>query len=341
MSADWLDLLKKNKKVTIGVGLVVVLLITLLSVGNTIRNEAKVNSLLNSANELITQDKFDDASLRINEALNLNPRNIKKVYVVRQKITDIKNGTALIKDAKEKAQSGEFLSAIIKLNQVSTTERNLEAEAIKIITSLESNAEIEFRKELDLYLQKSNFIGAVSVIDYYNTAFPDSDKYAGLRDSYAAKASAQVEAKRKASLAKLSKRYDAFQEITWYKSPSSTNYRNANAFYLYFGVSDGTPAGLRLVIQYYADDWLFINSAKVNVDGTIFDVGGSNWERDNDSEIWEWTDEPLSDRSLIEAIIKSRSSVIRFEGSQYYDTKTISSSQKKALRDVLEAFDSF
>ena len=340
MSDNLLNTLRANKKILVGV-VIAILLITLVSVINSARKEAKVNSLLNSANELITQDRFEDASLKVNEALSANPRNIKKVYVVRQRITDIKNGITLMSDAQEKSKNGEFLSAIIDLNQISTTERNLKAEAVKIIASLESSAEDEFRKEINLYLQKSNFIGAVSVIDFYNTAFPKSDKYVGLRDSYTIKAAAQVEAKRKAALGKLSKRYDAFQEITWYNSASTTKYRNANAFYLYFGVSDGSPAGLRLVIQYYADDWLFIDSAKVNVDGTIFDIGGSNWERDNDSDIWEWIDEPLSDRSMIESIIKSKSSVIRFEGSQYYGTRTISSVQKRALKEVLEAYDTF
>ena len=163
----------------------------------------------------------------------------------------------------------------------------------------------------------------------------------GNRNAYVAKSIAQIDAKKKAALGNLSKRYDAFQDITWYKSQLSPKYRNANAFYLYFGVSNGSATNLRLVIQYYADDWLFIDSARVNVDGEIYSVGGSEWEKDFDSDIWEWSDEPLSDRSLIEAIIKSKTSVIRFDGTQYYGTRTISSSQKRALQDVLDAFDSF
>ena len=92
-------------------------------------------------------------------------------------------------------------------------------------------------------------------------------------------------------------------------------------------------------MQYYSSDWLFIEEAKINVDGKIYTVTSTDWERDNDSDIWEWSDEPLNDRELIEAIVKSKSAVIRYEGRQYYDNRTISSSQKLALKQVLEAYD--
>ena len=59
----------------------------------------------------------------------------------------------------------------------------------------------------------------------------------------------------------------------------------------------------------------------------------------HDSRIWEWIDEKLDDREMIESIIKSKSAVIRFEGNQYYNTRTISASQKQSMRDVLFAYD--
>ena len=140
------------------------------------------------------------------------------------------------------------------------------------------------------------------------------------------------------ALSKLSKRYDKFQDITWYSSPNSPRYRNYNAFYIYFGSSDNSKLSLRLVVQYESDDWLFIDSAAVNVDGVNYSISG-DWERDHDSRIWEWIDETLDDREMIEAIIKSKSAVIRFEGNQYYNTRTISASQKQSMRDVLLAYD--
>jgi hypothetical protein len=341
MSEPQMPILQPNKKALIRVVAGFVLLVVLLSLGNFIFKEVKVRGLINAANELILKDRFDEASLKINQALDVKPRDVKSIYALREKITSIKNGFNLIEDSKEKAIAGDFISAITSLNRISTTERDLNLQAIKLVESYKVKAELQLERELEQVLLRKDYIEAVSVINSYNRAFPKSKKYEELANTYVAKSIAQTEAKRKAALQKMSKKFDAFQDITWYQSPSSTKYRNANAFHLYFGVSNGSSAGLRLVIQYYADDWLFIKSAKVNVDGVIYSVGGSDWERDNDSDIWEWIDEPLSDRSLIEAIIKSKSSVIRFDGTQYYDTRTISSSQKRALRDVLDAYDSF
>ena len=341
MSEPQMPIMKSSNKSLIRGIAGFVLLVVLFSLGNFILKEVKVRGLVNSANELILKDRFDEASLKINQALEIKPRDIKSIYALRERITSIKNGFDLIEDSKEKAKAGDFISAITSLNRINTTERDLKSQAMKLVESYKLEAELQFERVFEQVLLRKDFNEAVTLIDSYNRAFPDSKKYIDLRSTYLAKSIAQIDAKRKAALGKMSKRFDAFQDITWYKSPSSTKYRNANAFYLYFGVSNGSPAGLRLVIQYYADDWLFIDSAKVNVDGVVYSIGDFEWERDNDSNIWEWIDEPLSDRSLIEAIIKSKSSVIRFEGSQYYGTRTISSSQKRALRDVLDAFDSF
>jgi hypothetical protein len=104
------------------------------------------------------------------------------------------------------------------------------------------------------------------------------------------------------------------------------------------GASDNSKLPLRLVVQYENDDWLFIQSAEVNVDGKNYSISG-DWERDNDSRIWEWIDEKLDDREMIESIIKSRSAIIRFDGDQYYDTRVISSTQKRSMQDVLLAYD--
>ena len=345
MSEPQIPISQPNKQVLIRVVVGFALLASLFTLGNFAYKEVKVRGLINTANELILNDRFDEASLKINQALDIKPRDPKSIYVLRDKINSIKTGLALIEKGNKEAASSDFISAIIALNRIDTTERGLKSQALNLINSYKTGAEKQFEREFKQTLLRNDFNESISVIDSYNRAFPESSKYDELRNTYLKKSIAQVDAKRKAALGKMSKKFDAFQDITWYQSPSSTKYRNANAFYLYFGVSNGLPANLRLVIQYYADDWLFIDSAKVNVDGVIYSVGnyiGDNkWERDNDSEIWEWIDEPLTDRSLIEAIINSKSAVIRFEGSQYYDTRTISSSQKRALRDVLDAFDSF
>jgi hypothetical protein len=153
----------------------------------------------------------------------------------------------------------------------------------------------------------------------------------------------KAEQELKAIWSKMRKKYDSFESVTWYNALSSPIYTNQNGFYLYFGVKDGRLLTLRLKMTYLDDDWLFVDTARVNVDGFIYPLTCSNWERDNKSgQIWEWCDTPLDDdREIVEAIIKSKKSVIRFEGDKYYDNRTISSSQKQALQDVLNAYDSY
>ncbi len=332
--------IRRNRKVLVFGVLGLILIVLAVNLTNEFIKQNKVSNLIESANQLLNEDDFVGAGRKINEAIELQPRNIAEANLVRERITSTLTGISLLKDAEEKISKQEFLNAIYSLRRVTSTERGLLARAQQRIIEIESSAEAEFNNSISRSLKSKDFVSAVSVIDSYKRAFPESEKFDTLRIEYVAKSVAQIDARKRAALGKLSKKYDSFQDVTWYQSPSSTKYRNANAFYLYFGVSNGSPMGLRLVVQYYSDDWLFIDSAKINVDGTIYDLDASNWERDNDSDIWEWIDEPLSDRSMIEAIIASKSSVIRFEGKQYYDTRTISSSQKSALKQVIAAFDS-
>jgi hypothetical protein len=143
----------------------------------------------------------------------------------------------------------------------------------------------------------------------------------------------------KAALAQMRITKDDFKGISWYRDKSSSKYRNSNAFELYFGTQKGSNTTLRLVIQYYGEDWLFIEKYLFNVDGYTYEIdpGYGDVESDNDSKVWEWFDtKPNKDEvELIKRIIKSKKAVMRIEGSKYYKDVTITSTQKKALGRVL------
>jgi len=47
---------------------------------------------------------------------------------------------------------------------------------------------------------------------------------------------------------------------------------------------------LEFFLNYTADSWLFVRSAQINIDGEIVTLPSSSWSRDNDTEIWEWTE---------------------------------------------------
>lgn len=136
-------------------------------------------------------------------------------------------------------------------------------------------------------------------------------------------------------LSNMTKKYDDIKNITWYRDKSSPKYANSNGFYLYFSKDT-----LRLNIQYYADDWLFIEKVIIKTDKQMY-ILSPRFERDNASgKIWEWADLYVdkSGMGIIEDIINSSSVKMRYEGSKYYKDISLTEKQKKALKDTLFAF---
>jgi hypothetical protein len=149
------------------------------------------------------------------------------------------------------------------------------------------------------------------------------------------------EEKRIASaLTKMIKKTDKIEGIDWYRDKSSPSYNNQNGFFLYIGKRGNESPWMRLRIQYYSDDWLFINSFIVVADGKRFERNQVKFDRDHGSSIWEWYDENLteSDLQMIRAIIESKEAVIRFHGQKYKNDKIITASQKASLQRVLDAY---
>jgi hypothetical protein len=150
-------------------------------------------------------------------------------------------------------------------------------------------------------------------------------------------------AKLKASLKLMKVKTDKFNGYKFYRDRTSPYYSDNNAFYLYIGkASKNSQPYLLLIVRYSDDDWLFVDSAEISIDGSVQDLDlGDDWSRDNGgSSIWEWVEiEPNEAHLLqIEEIIKAKKAVIRFYGSQYRDDFTITSTQKRALRNVLNAY---
>ncbi|OBX22195.1 MULTISPECIES: nucleoporin Nup88 family protein [Bizionia] len=154
------------------------------------------------------------------------------------------------------------------------------------------------------------------------------------------------EEKRLASATKnMRKKYDDMNEITWYRDKSSPQYNDYNGFFGYFGKSNTGSPFLRLRIQYAADDWLFIERYVIKVDGITYEIAEEKYgeiETDNGSGgIWEWLDRAVTKKEMeiMNAVSNGKDVKIRFIGKQYYKDKTINSSQKQALRNVIDAFE--
>ncbi len=140
---------------------------------------------------------------------------------------------------------------------------------------------------------------------------------------------------------------DEMRDIAFYEHPTSPKYRNSNGVFIYFGKQGKDFQALRFVMQYFADDWLFVEKAWAKADGETIQLPQvtkfNGWERDNGSgDIWEWSDAPVisaSEIASIKKLAKAKSVMIRFEGKQYYNDKKLSEAQLKALRDMISAYE--
>jgi len=137
----------------------------------------------------------------------------------------------------------------------------------------------------------------------------------------------------------LKKETDEIKGITWvsYKSvPVLANYMT-----LYFGTKDGSVGSypLRMKFNYYADDWLFVKSVTIKADEEVYNLEKMDFERDNAAgSIWEWSDSPVEDMTMINKILAAKKVVIRYNGRQYYHDYVLPESQKMAMKDILLAW---
>ena len=137
---------------------------------------------------------------------------------------------------------------------------------------------------------------------------------------------------------------DDFSSKTWYEHNNSPRYRNSNGFYFYFAIDENIGVGpLRMVLQYYYDDWLFIKNMIFSIDGEAYFFSPEDMKRDNKGGyIWKWFDESIDYQSdLVQALINANSVKIKLNGSDYYDTRTLSSKQLIALKETFELYDLF
>lgn len=193
-----------------------------------------------------------------------------------------------------------------------------------------SNSETELKIENELTTKNNN--SKTIVIDSVQ-----------LKKERKTKDSLEVVSKRKRvkaekDLKTFKKKEDEFKGNAFYRDPRTPYYANINFIYPYIGEKDNYY-WLRLKFQYASEDWLFIKNGTLLVDGEKFEITG-NWERDHNSGIWEWLDISVgeTERYILEKIANSKSAKIRYNGTQYYNDRTITKKEKSIIRKTLEIY---
>ena len=338
-------------KILIAIGLVATLGITVTNAAVSSSNKAaSLKVAFANAERFLDQGEWLAAKEIVDKVATESQTSDTLIKI--EKLT--KTITAL-KESQESFANGEFLNtgkqylasiaAYSKVLVADESNYQNALEKIKVLQPLAIRQSLEQANELS---REKRIAEAIDVLDQaieiagYDSRLTKAKATIEKAQADYVKAQAAYKKRlRSQAISKMSKKRDSFESITWYRDRSSPRYTNQNAFYLYFGVSDGVANNLRMRVQYFDDDWLFVESAKVNIDGEVFTLSCTDWERDNNQDIWEWCDIQLDNRPMIEAIIKSRNAVIKFDGDQYYDTRTITQSQKRAMKNVLKAYDVF
>ncbi len=161
---------------------------------------------------------------------------------------------------------------------------------------------------------------------------------------------AEKEAAKKALLGKFNATSDKVTGVTWYEHKTIPKYIDIRSYLLpYIGIK-GTSPWLCIRYNYTGDDWVFWKTLTISVDGNNYYKIFSYYDivRDNEyGNVWEYYDEALDynepmDSSTIEmltAIVNSKETIVRFQGSDYYDDITISKADKTAIKETLRLYE--
>ena len=137
---------------------------------------------------------------------------------------------------------------------------------------------------------------------------------------------------------------DKVQGITWYEPKERPYYADTRSYVLpYIGIQNNN-AFLRLAYWYTDEDWVFWKSVTIMVDGKkYYDYFGAfNTVRDNEyGNVWEYGDKIATEENIemLYAIADSKETIVRFQGDDYHYDLTISASDKKAIKNVLTAYE--
>lgn len=139
---------------------------------------------------------------------------------------------------------------------------------------------------------------------------------------------------------KFKEEYDDIEGITWIYPNSKPVYTNSKAFYVYLGLSDKDQVWKRLVIRYHGDSWLFLQKIIIKTDNNTYTLNANNSKRDHNADVWEWIDiQPTTiEDIIINDIIGSKTTKVRFVGKQYHNDWTLTPKEIKGLKDIEEYY---
>lgn len=204
----------------------------------------------------------------------------------------------------------------------------------------EFRAEIEERAlALVRPLPASDLEGNMAGYRFLAAVRADNSTYAERAQQY----EDRIERQRRAVLDRLRRSEDRVAGVTFFhhqNAPRHLNSRSTVSLYIGTRNNDRRP-WLRMRVQYAASNWLFVERVIAWHNGISEPLVTGQFERDNHSSIWEWIDRTPTELQLeiLRSLSTASEAILRFEGRQYRRDVTLSEGDKRALREVLQAFE--
>lgn len=184
---------------------------------------------------------------------------------------------------------------------------------------------------------------------------PDSQFYAdrvahyqSLREAAEREEALRIQRQRDAAIARLTVHEDPIDRITRYEHPNTPRYRNSRSTaYLtisHAGIGERPTSDrifLLLSVQYTSDRWLFVDEVTAYHNGISEPLVAGRFDRDYNSTIWEWTVVAPDEYQIevLRSLASADDATLRFRGLQYYDDVVLSEGDRRALLEVLEAYE--
>jgi len=252
------------------------------------------------------------------------------------------------------------LEELTKVIIEDTNYNNAQSEIQGIIPEIKN---IAF-EEADNAYTNSDINKALTTIQHILKYLPEDQDLKQKESFYIAEIKEQEEAerqknnKRKEELLNTVTRYQdsVTNSITYMPKPYGNLIdipRNGVIFYPYLRGELGADV-LKLIAGFNRGDWVFMDEIIANADGYIFKINFDYFDRNTDvgfgSGVYEWVEIPSFDTmggspfvdknpnliNGLDKLAKSKSTIIRFQGDNYYFDYTLGQSEKNRISNVIE-----
>lgn len=322
--------------------------ITLSSESAIEQAEASYNALGEEQKDVSNAQKLTDARAAYDELYQ------NEVAPVEQAIASIPDESALLTDDNaEKLVEAARLSYIRASDEAQSLVSNYSIleNAEKILEDAGVQKAIDAINQIgDVTLDSAEMIEAADAA--YNNVEParrsDVTNYNTLLEARSAYSALEQQAKDQAlqqAMSRLTKKVDSVENRTWYYPSCFPTYINTrNNVLPYLGEQNG-HYWMRLVFDYAGNDWIFMDQAIINVDGSVVDTvdfGYMDVQRDTwlGAKLSEVADISPTDSQIetLRKIANSKKTTIRFKGTYQKDFE-VSAKDKQGIKDILAVYD--